>query len=279
MTENTIAFNGLAGAYAELACKTVYPEMKTLPCASFAKAFDAVHDGQAKLAMIPIENSSAGRVADVHRLIPKSNLFIIEEHFQPINHCLVTNKNTEAEDIRIIYSHPQALLQCANNIAALDDDIETLPTADTATAAKLVSKKRGTVGAISAEYAAKIYDLQIVQKNFQDKKHNVTRFLILSRDNIIPPIEKTVITSVLFRLKSVPAALYQALGGFANAGINLTRIESYMVGSKFQTAQFYIDAECHPNDPIAKQALAELGKFSEEIRILGTYVKNSFRNI
>ncbi|MHA1539686.1 MAG: prephenate dehydratase domain-containing protein [Alphaproteobacteria bacterium] len=277
MTENTIAFNGLAGAYAELACKTVYPEMNALPCPSFAKAFDAVHEGRAKFAMIPIENSSAGRVADVHRLIPKSNLFIIGEHFQPINHCLVTNKNTEAEDIRIIYSHPQALLQCAENIAAMED-VETMTTADTATAAQLVSKKRGTVAAVAAEYAAEIYDLQIVKRNFQDRADNVTRFLILSREHLIPAPTEATITSVLFRLKSVPAALHQALGGFADAGINLTRIESYMVGNKFQTAQFYIDAECHPENAATQQALSKLTEFSEEIRILGTYAKNPFRN-
>ncbi|WP_374313745.1 prephenate dehydratase [Dongia sp.] len=277
MSNNTIAFQGVPGAYSNLACRAAFPDMTTLPCASFEDMFAAVHEGRARLAMVPIENSVAGRVADIHHLMPDSGLHIVAEHFQRVNHQLLGVKGAKLGDIKTASSHIQALSQCRNNLRALG--IKPVVHADTAgAAAELAARGDKDAAAIASSLAAEIYDLEILKPDMEDATHNTTRFVVMALEPIDPdPAKGPIITSFVFRVRSVPAALYKALGGFATNGINITKLESYMLDGHFSSTQFYADIDGHPDQRAVRLALEELSFFSREVRILGVYPASKFR--
>lgn len=272
----SIAFQGEYGAYSDMACRTVFPDLKTLPCESFYDAFNAVNDGRADLAMIPVDNTIAGRVADVHHLMPDGDLFIIGEHFQDVNHMLLGTKGTKIEDIKYVHSHVHAIPQCREFLKKMG--AKSYIHADTAGAAKEIAQKNDKEhGAIASSLAAKIYDLEILEKGIEDQSHNMTRFLILSPEPYYPPIDaNNVITSLLFEVRNIPAALYKALGGFATNGLSLTKLESY-VDENFQAARFYCDIEGHPESQSFNRALEELGFFAKDVKLLGSYIAHPSR--
>ena len=274
--ERTIAFQGMFGAYSDLACRRVFPEMTTLPCAQFEDAFAAVRDGRARLAMIPIENSVAGRVADIHHLMPQSGLHIIAEHFERVNHHLLALPGAALGQIRSARSHIQALSQCRRTLRALG--IEPIVAADTAgAAAELAARRDPTTAVIASELAGRIYGLISLKANIEDAEHNTTRFLIMSPEPQRPARGTPTVTTFLFRVRNVPAALYKAMGGFATNGVNMTKLESYMVGGAFSATQFYADVEAHPEDRPLALALEELAFFSRELKILGVYPAHPLR--
>lgn len=276
-SDQTIAFQGLPGAYSDLACRAAFPEMQTLPCASFEDAFAAVRNGDARLAMIPIENSLAGRVADIHHLMPESGLHIVGEHFQRVNHCLLGLKGATLAGLKTVSSHVQALSQCRNFIK--QHGLKAIVRADTAgSAAELAQQDDKTAAAIASALAAEIYGLQVLATDIEDAEHNTTRMVVMAREPIDPdPAKGPVVTSFVFRVRSVPAALYKALGGFATNGVNITKLESYILDGNFTVAQFYADIEGHPDQRPVRLALEELSFFSREVRILGVYPASSFR--
>jgi prephenate dehydratase len=275
--ENVIAFQGLPGAYSNLACRAAYPDLKTLPCESFEDMFAAVREGKARLAMVPIENSTAGRVADIHHLMPESGLHIIGEHFQRVNHQLMGLKGATLGDLKTVRSHVQALNQCRNNLRSLG--LTPVIRADTAgSAAEVAERGDKSIGAIASSLAAEIYGLDILKSDMEDAAHNTTRFVVMAREPIDPdPAKGPVVTSFVFKVRSVPAALYKALGGFATNGVNITKLESYILDGQFTVAQFYADIEGHPDQRSVKLALEELSFFSREVRILGVYPAHPFR--
>lgn len=276
MSENLIAFQGVPGAYADLACRSVYPAMDTLSCQSFEECFVAVRENRAKYAMIPVENSIAGRVADIHHLLPEGGLHIIGEHYQRVLHHLLGTKDASIEDIETAKSHIQALTQCRKFLGARG--IKGISTGDTAGGAKEVAINGDkTVAGIASSLAGEIYGLKSLAADIADMPDNTTRFLVLAREPQLPRPGTFCITSLLFRVRSVPAALYKALGGFATCGVNMTKIESYLVGGRFDAAQFFIDVEGHPEDRPLQLALEELRFFASEVRILGTYPGHPFR--
>lgn len=272
-----IAFQGSAGAFSDMACRAVYPGMTTLPCGSFEETFAAVVDGQAALAMIPIENSNAGRVADIHHLLPESGLHIIGEHFQKVDQHLVAPKGATLAGIKAVHSHVHAISQCRRFLRA--HGLKAIVHADTAgAAADIAARKDLTQAAIASRLAAELYGLEILEADIQDTQDNVTRFLIMAREPIHPDADDgPVIMSIVFRVRSVPAALYKALGGFATNGVNITKLESYILDGRFTVAQFYADIEGHPDTRLVRLALEELSFFSREVRILGVYPANPFR--
>jgi prephenate dehydratase len=273
----TISFQGELGAYSDLACRIARPEMTTLPCHSFEDAFAAVHEGKAELAMIPIENSVAGRVADIHRLMPESGLHIIGEHFQRVNHFLLAKKGTRLDEVTHVHSHVQALGQCRNMIRQLG--LEPVPYVDTAAAAAFVADGDDkTQAVIASELAGEIYGLDTLKGSVEDASHNTTRFLIMSSDAVVPhPKAGPTITSFVFRVRNISAALYKALGGFATNAVNMTKLESYMVAGRFYATQFYAEIEGHPEHRNVKLALEELGFFSRELNVLGVFPAHSYR--
>jgi len=277
MTKKKIAFQGEPGANSDLACRAVYPDYETVPSLGFEEAFAAVQEGRADLAMIPIENSVAGRVADVHYLLPHGALHIIGEHYQPIQHHLLALKGTKLEEIRRVESHVQALAQCRQWLRA--HNLQPIVHADTAGAAADVARRGDkATAAIASELAGKIYGLESLASGIADGPQNITRFLILSREPIKPaPDSGLCITTLVFRVRSVPAALYKALGGFASNGVNITKLESYLVDGSFTAAQFYLDVEGHSDTKPLQLALEELSFFAEKTRILGTYPASAFR--
>jgi prephenate dehydratase len=275
--DQTIAFQGELGAYSHLACSVVFPKMHSLPCTSFEDVFAAVNDGIAKLAMLPIENSVAGRVADIHYLMPASKLYIIGEFFERVKHHLLTVSGACLEDIKFVYSHAHALGQCRNFIRTYG--LKTIVTPDTAGAAAEVALKNDKkIAAIASKLAGQIYGLDSLAINIEDAKHNTTRFLIMSRDAIQPdPCNAPCITTFIFLVRNISAALYKALGGFATNGINMTKLESYQINGDFSATQFYVDIEGHPKDTKVCLALEELNFFSREVRILGVYPAHPYR--
>ncbi|MCK5547031.1 MAG: prephenate dehydratase [Rhodospirillaceae bacterium] len=275
--ENTIAFQGMLGANSDLACRNVFPNMETLPCYSFEDSFAAVHGGRARLVMIPIDNSVAGRVADIHHLLPGSELFIVGEHFQRIDHHLLALPGTVEGDITHIHSHVHALNQCRGLIRELG--VEPVVHADTAGAAEMIAERGDkTQAAIASKLAGEIYGLAQLRANIEDAEHNTTRFLIMAAKPENTTTGSTPrMTSFVFRVKNIPAALYKALGGFASNGINMTKLESYLVDGSFQAAQFYAEVEGDPKDPALERALEELKFFTHEIKILGTFPASSAR--
>jgi prephenate dehydratase len=271
-----VAYQGAPGANSDLACRKVLPGWSTLPCASFEDAFAAVREGRAQRAMIPVENSIAGRVADVHHLLPDGGLCIVGEHFQPVHHCILGVPGTKLEELTEVHSHVQALGQCRERLRALG--VKPVVHADTAgAAAEIAARGDKEIGAIASELAAEIYGLDILLRNAEDVAHNTTRFLVMQTEPVTPPEGAPTMTSFLFRVRSIPAALYKALGGFATNGINLVKLESYMVDGRFQAAQFYVDAEGRPEDRSFALALDELRFFAEEVKLLGTYASSPFR--
>ena len=272
-----VAFQGDLGAYSHMACQEALPDYEPMPFETFEPALLAVKEGRAARGMIPIENSLAGRVADIHHLLPSSGLYMIDEHFQRVNHHLVAPKGASLETIREVHSHIHALPQCRNLIRELG--IKPVVHADTAGACRMVAEKGDpTLAALGSELAARIYDLQVLRENVQDVATNITRFIILSRERVVPHPEDTeCMTSFVFAVRSVPAALYKALGGFATNNINITKLESYMEGGTFEQAQFYADIEGHPETRPVALAFEELRFFCNRFEILGTYPKNPFR--
>ncbi|MBL4614243.1 MAG: prephenate dehydratase [Magnetovibrio sp.] len=276
--QNTIAFQSEAGANSDMACRAVYPDMKTLGCYTFEHAFAALHDGKASLAMIPIDNSVAGRVADIHHLLPGSNLHIIGEHFQRIDHHLLALKGTKIEDLTHVHSHVHALNQCRGIIRDLG--LDPVVHADTAGAAHMISEQNDpSQGAIASQLAGEIYGLEDLRANIEDAEHNTTRFLIMAKDPLVPTAnDAKVMTSFVFRVQSIPAALYKALGGFATNGVNMTKLESYIIDGSFEAAQFYAEVEGHPEDQAMQLAFKELDFFTHEIKVMGTYPAAAFRD-
>ena len=275
--DNLIAFQGNPGAYSHMACRQVHPEMDVLACESFEDVFQAVEGGAARLAMIPIENSVAGRVADVHHLMPHSSLHIVGEHFLRVQHQLLGARGARLGDLAEVHSHVHALGQCRAALRA--HGLKPVVHADTAGAARDVAAwNDASRGAIASALAAEIYGLDVLLSDIEDADHNTTRFVILDREPHVPASGSgTLVTSLIFRVRSVPAALYKALGGFATNGVNLTKLESYMIGGAFSAAQFYADAEGHPDDRPMKLALEELHFFAREVRVLGTYPAHPYR--
>ena len=272
-----IAFQGAPGAYSDLACRTARPELATLPCRSFEDAFAAVRDGRAGLAMIPIENSVAGRVADIHHLLPNSGLHIIGEHYQRVNHHLLALPGARIERLTHVHSHIHALNQCRGLIRELN--LEAVVRLDTAgAAAEIAAAGDATQAVIASELAGDIYGLVSLRADIEDAKHNTTRFLIMAKEPVVPhPKSGPTMTSFVFRVRNVSAALYKALGGFATNGVNMTKLESYLVGGRFNAAQFYAEVEGHPEHKNLTLALEELDFFSREVRILGVYPQHPYR--
>jgi len=276
--DSLIAFQGSPGAYSNLACVHAHPELTPLPCATFEETFAAVQSGQARLAMIPVDNSVAGRVADIHHLLPGSRLHIVGEHFQRVNHQLMALPGTRIGDLRVVSSHIHALSQCRKVIAELG--LRTEVHADTAGSAKeLIETGDRERAVIASSLAAKIYGLEILHSDIEDAEHNTTRFLIMAREPVSTPFDETesFVTSFLFRVRNIPAALYKTLGGFATNGVNMTKLESY-VGDRFRVAQFYADIEGHPESRSVQLALEELRFFATEVRIFGVYRASPFRH-
>ena len=274
----TIAFQGMAGAYSDLACRKTYPELETVPCVSFEAAFQAVHEKKADLAMIPVDNTLAGRVADVHYLIVNGQLSIIGEHFQLIRHCLLGLPGTKLKELTDVHSHVHAIPQCKKIIEQLN--LVKHVVADTAKGAYDVRKWGDkTQAAIGSELAARIYGLEILQKDIQDAAHNTTRFLIFSREKNVPQfaLEKNYLTSLTFQVRNIPAALYKALGGFATNGVQMVKLESY-IDKDFNVARFFADVEGHIDEPSLQLAFDELRFFAKRVDLLGTYPAHDFRN-
>jgi prephenate dehydratase len=272
-----IVFQGEPGANSHLAAREVYPDHEPVPCPTFEDAFAAISSGDAALGMIPIENSVAGRVADIHHLMPHSGLHIVAEHFMPVRHQLLAPKGSVLGKIRTVESHVHALGQCRKAIRTLG--LKPIVAADTAGSAREVAEAGDrTRAAIASRLAADIYGLDILAQDIEDESHNTTRFIVLSRDaKWAKNNEGPVVTTFLFRVRNVPAALYKALGGFATNGVNMTKLESYMIEGNFFATQFYADVEGHPEDRSLVFAFEELAFFSKEMKILGVYPAHPFR--
>ncbi len=272
-----IAFQGARGAYSEAACVARYPAMTTLACKTFRDAFAAVAEGRAGLAMIPIENSAAGRVADIHQLLPQSDLHIVAEHFERVRHNLLACPGAALSELATVRSHIHALSQCRRLIDRLG--LTPVVHADTAgAAAEVAAAGDPTQAAIASRLAAETYGLAIVEVDVEDEDHNTTRFVVLAREPLDPsPDSGPTITSFMFECRNVPAALYKCLGGFATNGVNMTKLESYMVDGSFSATVFMAEVEGHPSDLSVARALGELDYFSREVRIMGVYPAHPFR--
>jgi prephenate dehydratase len=277
---NRIAFQGEPGANSDTACRDMFPDMEPLPCATFEDAFNAVETGKVDLAMIPIENTIAGRVADIHHLLPESKLHIVGEYFLPIHFQLMVLPGTPISEIKTVHSHIHALGQCRKVIRK--HRWKPVVAGDTAGAARIVSEEGDrSRAALAPRLAASLYGLDIVAENVEDAENNVTRFVVLSKTKSWAPrisAAERMMTTFVFRVHNIPAALYKAMGGFATNGVNMTKLESYQLGGTFFATQFYADIEGHPDDANVAQALKELGFFSREVRILGVYPAHAFRD-
>jgi len=276
---NRIAFQGEPGAYSDLSCRTAFPGWQTMPCVTFAAAIEAVHDGSAELAMLACENSLAGRVPDIHALLPEAGLHIVGEHFQRVEHCLIGIKGADISDLKRLHTHPVAMSQVRKLIRELE--LTPVIQSDTAGSAALVAQwGRKEEAAIASSLAAELYGLQILRRNVEDASHNTTRFYIAAREPRTPAQgTPNLMTTILFRVRNVPAALYKAMGGFATNGVNMTKLESYMLDGNFTATQFMADVDGHPDDVSLRHALDELAFFSDELRVLGVYKRSSFRDL
>ena len=266
-----IAYQGEPGSNSDAASREVYPDLDRLPCATFEDVFAAIDEGQADLAMIPVENSIAGRVADIHHLLPESGLHIVGEHFMPIHFALLAVPGASEAGITTVRSHSHALGQCRQFIR--DHGWRSVVADDTAGAAREIAEAGDpTVAALAPVLAAELYGLDILQRDVEDEHHNTTRFLVLAREAATPPADAgPMITTFVFRVRNVPAALYKAMGGFATNGVNMTKLESYMVDGSFTATRFYADIDGHLEDPNVKLALEELDYFTSYIQIIGVY--------
>ncbi len=270
--ENTIAFMGVEGANADLACRQAAPYMHTIGVPSFEDVFEAVASGKAALGMIPIENSQAGRVAEIHHLLPKTNLHIVGEYFQPIEHCLLASKGATLQTIKDVYSHPQGLLQCRDHLRELGLTSHTY--SNTAAAAADVAKWNDpTKAAIASPLAGELYGLTTLREHMQDADNNVTVFIMIAREPVDPkPDAGRVLTTLLFAVRNLPAALYKSLGGFATNSVNILKLESYIPGgSARDSAQFFLTLEGHPSERSVQLALEELSFFCKKVTVLGVY--------
>jgi prephenate dehydratase len=269
--ENSIAFMGVEGANADLACRQNYPYMKPLAFHSFEEVFDAVAAGKAKYAMVPIENSQAGRVAEIHNLLPRTNLHIVAEHIQPIEHHLYSVSGATMDSVTDVYSHHQGLLQCRSFIG--EHKLTTHIHDNTATAARDVAKWGDTTkGAICSALAGELYQLTKLADNIQDAEDNETLFVVLANEPVDPdPADGMVLTSLFFSLRNIPAALYKSLGGFATNQVNMIKLESYIRAGANSSAQFFMTFEGHPNQRPVQLAIEELGFFTQKVNVLGVY--------
>ena len=274
---NRIAFQGEPGANSHLAARDAYPRMEALACPTFEDALAAVKSGGAKLAMIPIENSVAGRVADIHHLLPDSGLYIVAEHFERVRHQLLTLPGVKLSGLKTVHSHIMALGQCRNAIRALK--LKPVVEADTAGAARHLRETGDrTAAVIASKLAAEIYGLKVARADIEDAEHNTTRFVVLAaKPERVRASDGPVVTSFVFRVRNVPAALYKALGGFATNGVNMTKLESYQLEGSFNATMFYADIEGHPDERPVKLAMEELAFFTSEVTVLGTYKASPFR--
>lgn len=272
-----IAYQGEPGANSHMACIEVFPDLEPMPCPTFEDALAAVKSGDARYAMIPIENSVAGRVADIHHLLPNAGLFIVGEHFQRVRHQLLALPEASLDTIKYVMSHTQALGQCRNTLRRLG--LKPVPEADTAGSARIVAERKDlSLAAIASTLAAEIYGLKILKSDIEDEAHNTTRFVILAAEpDDADPGEGPFVTTFIFRVRNVPAALYKALGGFATNGVNMTKLESYQLNGAFTATMFYADIEGHPADRPVRLALEELSFFSSELKVLGTYRASPYR--
>jgi len=272
-----IVYQGEPGANSHLACREAFPGMEAVPCPTFEDALQAVKAGEARLAMIPIENSVAGRVADIHHLLPEADLYIVGEHFLRVRHQLMAAPGATLNTIKRVLSHTQALGQCRRKLIELG--LKPVPEADTAGSARMVSEaKDPALAAIASALAAEIYGLDILAGDVEDEVHNTTRFVVLAAEpDDAEPGEGPVITTFIFRVRNVPAALYKALGGFATNGVNMTKLESYQLEGTFNATMFYADIEGHPSERMVQLALEELSFFSSEKKVLGTYPASPYR--
>lgn len=276
-TIKKVSFQGFQGANSDMASRALVPGCETVPCLTFEEAFRAVQEGRADLAVIPVDNNLAGRVADVHHLIPRGGLSIIGEYFMPIRFALMGLKGAQIGDLKEVYSHVHAFPQCRGIVKELG--LKTHIHADTAGAAADVAQwGRKDVAALAPMLAASIYGLDVLREDVQDTETNMTRFLLFSPTPAVPAYDPAahVITSLIFRVRNIPAALYKSLGGFATNGLNIVKIESY-VDELFQAAQFYCEVEGHPDERLMQLALKELGFYAEEYKLLGTYPAHEFR--
>ena len=275
--KHKIAYQGEPGANSHIACLEVHPDFEPMPCRTFEDAFSAVQEGKAKLAMIPIDNSVAGRVADIHHLMPASNLAIIGEHFLPIHFNLLAVPGTKLSDLKTVHSHVHALGQCRKMIKA--NRLVPIVAVDTAGAARELSESRDPIsGALATALAGELYGLETLLKNVEDEEHNTTRFIILSTERQDAAAGNgPVMTSFVFRVRNVPAALYKAMGGFATNGVNMTKLESYQLEGQFSATQFYADIEGHPEDRNVRLAMEELAFFSSYTKVLGVYPASPVR--
>lgn len=279
MNKKIIAYQGVQGAYSHLACQNIFSSFSSIACETFQEAMQLVENGEADMAMIPVENSTAGRVEEIYRLIPKMSLHIKDEHFEPVKHCLLALKGATLKDIKYVSSHPQALAQCHVNLNKYN--LEAIAKFDTAGAAQeLVQLNDKAHAAVASSLASKLYNLQILDDNFGDHHGNTTRFLILSNKKVVPLYERneSYITSLVFDVRNIPSSLYKALGGFATNGINLIKLESYSITGSMKASQFHADIDGHTDEKNLQLALEELRFFANEVKILGVYKRNPYRD-
>lgn len=274
-----IAYQGVAGAYSHIASKQLFPDQEYVACDTFEKAMNLVQENIIDLAVIPVENSNAGRVSDVHFLLPKSGLYIVGEYFLRIEHQLWGLPGSKLENITTAFSHPQALAQCSTFLK--QHKIMPVARIDTAKSCDdIIRDNDMSKAAIASKLAGEIYNLQLLAPNIENAANNTTRFLIMSKQPEIPEFDgEKYITSFIFHAKNIPAALYKALGGFATNGINITKLESYLLDGKFFSAQFYVEIEAHPAEKSYQNAFEELRFFAEEVQILGTYLAHPYRDL
>jgi prephenate dehydratase len=276
---NVIAFQGEPGSYAHIACREAFPDLEAAHFQTFEDAFAAVAGHRARLGMIPVENSLYGRITDIHHLLPDSGLFVVGEHFLRIHHQLLGVKGASIEGLKTVTSQPPALGQCRNVIRSLG--LTAIAGTDTAASARRVAEAGDpSAAAIASRLAAEVYGLDILKENIEDAEHNTTRFLVMSAEpsHVAPGAPGITVTSFVFRVRNVPAALYKAMGGFATNGVNMTRLESYQLGGAFTATQFYADIHGHPEDHNVRLALEELQFFSTHLRILGVYTGHPYRS-
>ncbi|RED14239.1 prephenate dehydratase [Pontivivens insulae] len=273
----TISFQGELGAYSHQACREMFPHMEPLPCRTFEEAIAAVRERRADLGMIAVENSTYGRVADVHQLLPGSGLHIVGEHFVRVNINLWGAPGAKISDVREAMSHTVLLGQCRPFLQ--EHGIKPIVGADTAGSAREVAEGGNPArAALASDLAGEIYGLDLLAQHIEENKTNTTRFLVMAPDGVMPEASsRPMMTSFLFRVRNIPAALYKAMGGFATNGVNMTKLESYMLDASFTATQFFAEVDGHPDDPAVARALEELDYFCSELRILGVYPKSSYR--
>ncbi|MEM9717187.1 MAG: prephenate dehydratase [Pseudomonadota bacterium] len=277
LTPKKLSFQGVPGAYSHQACREVFPEAEAIACPTFESTIEAVKSGQADLAMLPVENSTYGRVADIHRLLPESGLHIVAEHFLRVQIAMLALPGTHMDQVKTARSHTVLLGQCSRFLG--QHNILPVVGADTAGSAKQVAEQDdASEAALASELAGEIYGLDVLARGIEDRDDNTTRFLIMSPDlEFTKPVENRVLTTFVFRVRNIPAALYKAMGGFATNGVNMVKLESYMVDGSFTATQFYADVIGHPDEPALARALEELAYFTDYLEILGVYPVADFR--